>query len=179
MIKGMRAVLVWQRRQLQLPLRPSFVIINEWWCSGCCGDCVYCGQQRQPGFCQNSSGVDVLHVFCGAPGCSARCKRLRLKPGATCPHYRQVWWRFAWRSVWWLIRRVGRRAVFWRLTRRLVKKLRAMPCRAVTATASVVVALEPGGSFASWRATQPVRCDGACLEQDRASAGFAGQARHA
>ena len=52
--------------------------------------------------------------------------------------------------------------------------------RGVTATASVVVvALEPGGSFASWRATQPVQCDGACLEQDRASAGFAGQARHA
>ena len=51
--------------------------------------------------------------------------------------------------------------------------------RAVTATASVVVALEPGGSFAPWRGTQPVRCDGACLAHDRASAGFAGQARHA
>ena len=51
----------------------------------------------------------------------------------------------------------------------------------VTATASVVrlLALEPGGSFASWRGTQPVRCDGACLAHDRASAGFAGQARHA
>ena len=52
--------------------------------------------------------------------------------------------------------------------------------RGVTATASVVVvALEPGGSFAPWRGTQPARCDGACLAHDRASAGFSGQARHA
>lgn len=53
--------------------------------------------------------------------------------------------------------------------------------RGVTATASVVrlLALEPGGSFAPWRGAQPARCDGACLEHDRASAGFAGQARHA
>lgn len=53
--------------------------------------------------------------------------------------------------------------------------------RGVTATASVawLLALEPGGSFAPWRGAQPARCDGACLEHDRASAGFAGQARHA